>query len=261
MTKHELQKELKKVKAELDTVKKAEIAPIATTQRGLESGIDRGDLVIPRASLIQALSPEMSDKEIKKQYPSIRIGSIINSLTKEPLGERMIPIFFYKNWARFNPRKKDDKNYDSSIEPGAMIWRSDDPLDPRVLAESVFGPNGEIPLAVTFMNFFSYFPGSSMPIILSLSKTSYATGKRLLSLAKFSAGDLFSKAYKLTSSMETNDIGTYAVFKIQPAGTVEPEEYAICEQLWKDFAQKVKNLQIHNEVAATEAVDPDWVGK
>lgn len=29
-----------------------------TSQRGFEAGVDQGDLIIPRAKLIQALSPE-----------------------------------------------------------------------------------------------------------------------------------------------------------------------------------------------------------
>ncbi len=31
------------------------------SQRGFEGGIDQGDLIIPRAKLIQALSPELSE--------------------------------------------------------------------------------------------------------------------------------------------------------------------------------------------------------
>jgi len=95
-------------------------------QRGFESGVDQQDLIIPRAKLIQALSPEMQDG-----LPGIKIGAIINSLTKEPLPEEFIPIFSFKNYIRFNPRSKDDPNFDSDFEPGAIIWRSADPSDPQ----------------------------------------------------------------------------------------------------------------------------------
>ena len=49
-------------------------------QRGFEGGVDREDLTIPRAKLIQALSPELTEG-----LEGIKVGSIINSLTKEVL--------------------------------------------------------------------------------------------------------------------------------------------------------------------------------
>jgi hypothetical protein len=216
-------------------------------QRGFESGVDQQDLIIPRAKLIQALSPEMQEG-----LPGIKIGSIINSLTKETLPEEFIPIFSFKNYIRFNPRSKDDPNFDSDFEPGAIIWRSADPNDPQVQAQTKFGPNGEKPVATTFLNFFSYFPGVPMPVIVSFAKTSYRTGKQLLSLGKFRGGDMFSRKYRLTSQMESNDIGTYAVLRVAPVGDAAPEDFAVCERLWKDFAAKAKDIQVHVEDTTEE---------
>lgn len=219
----------------------------AKEQRGFEEGIEQEDLIIPRAKLIQALSPEMQEG-----LEGIKVGSIINSLTKELLPVEFIPVFSFKNYIRFNPRSKDDPNFDSDFEPGAMIWRSADPSDPKVLEETKFGPNGEKPLATTFLNFFSYFPGVMMPVIISFSKTSYRTGKQLLSLGRFCGGDMFSKKYRLTSQMETNDIGTYAVLKVTPAGDVAAENFAICEKLWNEFSGKAKDIQVHEEDSTEE---------
>lgn len=233
------------------------VAPLAVgqkgPQRGFEGGVDQEDLVIPRAKLIQALSPEMADKNIRKEFPDLQIGSIVNSLTKEPLGEEFIPIFMFKNYIRFNPRSKDDANFAENFEPGAIIWRSNDPLDPKVQAETKFGDNGEKPAATTFLNFFCFFPTSPMPIIISFSKTSYKAGKQLLSLAKFGGGDIFSRKYKLTSDMETNDIATFAVLKVQAAGMTEPDQFAFCEKLWNEYANKAKEIRVHDqEKDATE---------
>ena len=215
-------------------------------QRGFESGVDQQDLIIPRAKLIQALSPEMQEG-----LEGIKIGSIINSLTKEVLPDVFIPIFSFKNYIRFNPRSKDDPNFDADFEPGAIIWRSSDPSDPLVLEQTKFGPNGEKPVATTFLNFFSFFPGVTMPVIVSFSKTSYRTGKQLLSLGKFCGVDMFSRKYRLTSQMETN-IGTYAVLRVAAIGEAAPEEFAVCERLWNDFAAKAKDIQVHEEDATEE---------
>ena len=216
-------------------------------QRGFESGVDQEDLIIPRAKLIQALSPEMQEG-----LDGIKIGSIINSLTKEMLPDEFIPIFAFKNYIRFNPRSKDDPNFDPAFEPGAIIWRSSDPSDPLVQEQTKFGRNGEKPVATTFLNFFSYFPGVPMPVIVSFSKTSYRSGKQLLSLGKFCGGDMFSRKYKLMSQMETNDIGTYAVLKVTPVGNSSPDDFAICEKLWTDFAAKAKDIQVHTDEESTE---------
>ncbi|WP_348260365.1 hypothetical protein, partial [Salmonella enterica] len=69
-------------------------------QRGFESGITQEDLIIPRAKLIQALSPEITEGL------GVRPGDIINSLTKEVLPDEFIPVFMFKNFIRFNPRSK-----------------------------------------------------------------------------------------------------------------------------------------------------------
>src|SRR3989338_5856015 len=110
-------------------------------QRGFEDGLDKEDLIIPRAKLIQALSPEMTEG-----LEGVKVGAIINSLTKEVLPQEFIPIFMFKNYIRFNPRSKDDPNFDSEFDPGAVVWESTDPLDPKVKVEAKFGPNGEKPV-------------------------------------------------------------------------------------------------------------------
>lgn len=211
-------------------------------QRGFEGGITQEDLIIPRAKLIQALSPEITEGL------GVKPGAIINSLTKEILPDEFIPIFMFKNYIRFNPRSKTDPNFDSAYEPGAVVWKSTDPEDPKVVAETRFGPNGEKPIATTFLNFFSCFPGVPMPVIVSFSKTSYKAGRQLLSLAKFCGGDMFSRKYRLASLMETNDIATYAVFKVAPVGNTSAEDYKLCERLWNDFSEKAKDIQVHEDI-------------
>jgi hypothetical protein len=215
-------------------------------QRGFEGGIDQEDLVIPRAAVMQSTSDELKDKTLVKEK-GIVFGDIVNSLTKDKLGEEFIPIFMFKNWARFNPRDEKDPNFVQGIAPAGTVWISRDPLDPRVVAESKFGPAGEKPAATTFINFFSYFPGSPMPVIVSFAKTSYGAGKKLITLARLTGGDLFSKKYRLTTETESNEKGTYAVLKVQPAGNVTPEEYKLCEDLWTKFAQKANDIQVHDQ--------------
>jgi hypothetical protein len=205
--------------------------------------MERSDLIIPRAKLLQALSPEVAESLVE----GAKAGQIRNSLTRDLLPSRLIPIFAFKSYFRFNPRNRNDAGYDPAYEPGAMIWRSTDPDDPRVQDETKFGENGETPLAMTCLNFFSLFSGVSMPLITSMSKTSYRTGKQLLSLARFCGGDMWSRAYQLGSALQVNDKGTYYTFTVTTLGDSSPEERQIAETWWQTFSDKAAELRVHED--------------
>ena len=241
-----------KSKNEISTLNEKDTALTkpGASQRGFGAGVEQEDLIIPRAKLVQAMSPELSE-----DIEGLKVGSIINSLTKEILPPEFIPIFFYKSFARFNPRSNKDQNFDPEFAPGATMWTSNDQFDPKVLAQAKFGANGEKPLAMTFLNFFCYFPGSPMPIIASFSKSSYKAGKQLLSLAKFSRTDMFAKKYQLTSVMESNSSGTFAVLKVSLVGASSTEEFKLCENLWTDFSGRAKEIKVAEEFPSDELPD------
>jgi hypothetical protein len=182
-------------------------------------------------------------KEFLENPKKFQQGLIINSLTKEELSDTFTPIFVYFEWIRFNPRGKDQAGYDPNFGPGDVIWRSVDPHDSRVVAESHFGPNGEKPLATKIMNFFCRFKDEPMPVIVGFSNTSYRAGKQLLSLAKFSGGDMFARTYKLTSKLEKNDLGTYYTLSVSTAGKTETGELETCEALWEQFSGRSSEIK------------------
>lgn len=227
-------------------------------RRGFEQEIKQKHLIIPRAKLLQALSPEVVDKMIlegteNEKYES---GLIINSLTKEKLPETFIPIFWFENWIRFNPRNKDDDRFDSKYEPGQLIWSSNTDKDPRVAEEANFGPNGEKPLATTFMNFFSIFPGVPMPVIVSFSNTSYKTGRTLLSLCQFSGkADMFGCAYKLSSKQVKRDDLSWYTFNVQKAGFTTKEDFEQCEGLHEQFKDYASDIVVHDLDGEDETTD------
>ena len=231
-------------KKDLTVKEPAMMTAPGAVRRGFEEPVAREDLLIPRAKLLQALSPE-----IVEGAEGLKVGMIVNSITKEPMPEEFIPVFKFTNWVRFNPRDSKAPNYDSAFEPGAVIWRSDDPLDPKVQEEGQFGPNGERPIATKFLNFFAYFPGSEMPVIISFSNTSYKAGKQLLSLCQFTQGDMFSRKYRLGSKLTKNDIGSFYVLTVEPAGKVSETEFRTSEGLWTTFSSKAKDLKVHEDEA------------
>lgn len=215
--------------------------PAKPTMRGLEEQGSMRDLIIPRAKLLQALSPEVI--ESPKEFQP---GLLINSLTKEILPSTFIPIFRGFSWCRFNPRNSKDPNFNSDFGPGDLIWRSSDPTEQRVIKESMFGPNGERPLATKFLNFFSFFPGVPMPVIVSFSSTSIKAGQQLNSMAQFSNDDMFASSYELTSKLESNDKGSYYVLRVKKGASVKgTPAFAQAEAWYEEY--KPKKIVMHEE--------------
>jgi hypothetical protein len=211
-------------------------------REGFEEGMNPKEAVIPRVRLLQGLSPEVQEKP-----RDFFAGMVINSLTKETLPPRFIPILKWTNWVRFNPRSDKDANFVPGIKAGEVVWRSTDPDDPRVVNETKFGKNGETPAATTFMNFLCYFEGIAMPLVLSFGKTSYGAGKELLNIARYAGGAMRSGKYELGVRQETNEKGTYYVYTVAKVGTVEADELEIGKTLYDAFAPYVKELKVHEE--------------
>lgn len=225
--------------------KAAGLPMMSDDRRGFEDEVDQSDVIIPRAKLIQPTCQELA--ELQKSH--IYGGDIINSLTKEKLPGEFIPVFVYKEYIRFNGRKKEDPDFDPAFAPGALMWRTRDKNDPRV-AQCKFGPNGEVPLGQEVMNFFCIFDGQSMPTILGFAKTSYKTGKHLYSLAKFAGGPMFSRKYKIRTTSTTNEQGTFFVMHVDPAGECDPETFKMAESYFNQFAVRREELKTHDENVA-----------
>jgi hypothetical protein len=207
--------------------------------RGFEEPSEKEDLIIPRAKLLQALSPEVQEKGLQQ-------GLIINNLTLEPLPSEFIPIFKFTQWIRFNPRNSKDDNFDANFEPGGVIYRTSDPHDSRLENDTKFGDDGTRPLTTKFLNFLSYFPGQNMPIVVSFCNTSLKAGRKLLSLAQFNRGDMFSRKYKLVSRQTKNDMGTFFVLDVDLVGSVSEEEMKVAEDWYNSLAQKTAQIQVHD---------------
>lgn len=202
--------------------------------RGHEVPMDQDELQIPRAMLVQSTSEAATSNENR-----VAIGKIINNLTKLELSSVFIPIMKLPNsYIQWNPRKKDDPNFDPAYDPGAMVFISADPNDPRVIEGKVFGPNGEAPKVTRYINYLAYFPGEFMPVVLSFAKTSFNAGKKLNSMTRFAGGDIFSNQFTLRS-VQREQAGTkFFAFDVAPAGKASEENYKIAERFYNEFRTK-----------------------
>lgn len=225
------------------------VAPLGSQVKGLEEGIDNEEMQVPRVKLLQGLSPEVTDDRENK----FRAGMIINSITKEMLPAEFIPVLKFTEWIRFNPRKKDDANFDPAYDPGALIWRSRNPDDQRVIEEAKFGKEGQRPAATRFMNFLSYFPGSPTPIVVSFCNSSFNAGKSLLNMARYSGKPaIYHRKYKLFSDIKKNDKGTFYVFKVGLAGEASADEIKIGETWHNDLSNMLSRIETHQEEDASD---------
>ncbi len=217
--------------------------------RGFEHEVDKDDYIIPRAKLLQASTPE-----VKAEGSKFKAGQIINSLTLEVLPTTFVPLYWFPQWIRFNARKPGERGWNPDFGASAMIWRTKDPADPRILEEGQFGENGETPLATKFLNFFSIFLGHSMPVIISFSKTSYKAGKKLITLASLTGGDMFGKQYNLTSKLTQKGDDSYHILEINPTGLIanDSKVFKVSEILYENY--KEKPVEVH-EVDKSEAID------
>lgn len=211
--------------------------------------INLEDIEMPRVKLVQHMSDEVSSQtELVK---NISPGDIINSITKEKLEKDFIPVFMFKEYVKFNPRNKTSPDYDPSYMPGALIWRTTNPLDPRV-EQTKFGPNGDKPSAFASISFLCMFDKSIMPLILSFNKSSYKEGKKLLTMALFLGNNMWDNKYTISAVLEKNDLGSFYKLKATISGNkVNDNERKTCLNINNDFSGKIHELFV-DEISSIE---------
>ena len=200
-------------------------------------------LIVPRAMLVQGGSPALKDPAAVCKF-----GDYINSITKQVVGATFIPIAFSTNWIRFNGKTPSDPGFMPELEPGVIIWRATSKNDPAYIdAESVFGPNGEKPLAVQFLNFLSYFPDSDQMMMVSFSKGSFKSGKELFNMVRSQPGMPYAYQYKLGHVTKTGPSGDDYLMMTVTLNGKNVECYDKVNGMAKEFAAKIDRIVPHEE--------------
>lgn len=231
---------------------------IPQIKRGLEEGVDSADLIIPRLMLIQNTPP----KTVAIDRTTCPSGTLINSLTALPLaldekdGVQFLPVIRGVKWVRFNALEDGKPGWDAAYEPGAKIWESRDPRDPRVIEQGAWGKNNEPPIATKFIEFLIVAAGETMPLVVGFAKTSFGAGKRLSSMVQFSKKpDIFSEKYRIRAREEQNEKKqAYYVMAVEKVGDATAEEHAEAEAIYNSFAGR--ELKVHGEEEEAVSVAP-----
>lgn len=201
---------------------------------------DAGDMIIPRVKVIQTLSPERKDKIAEE-------GDIINSLTKDKLnGKVFIPVFKFNNNIDWRDRNdgggilciaRDAKNgiMSDGTKLTCLTCRRCEFDNTKVGREAV-------PKCTKYINFFGFFAGETMPIILSFAKTNYNEGKKLYSLAKVTMQNMWNYGYTMNEKAMAKNANEWYIVSMSPAGPSSDEDKALGLMLYKAYRTEMQNV-------------------
>jgi hypothetical protein len=230
-----------------DLVVKEETTEVAN-QTGMPLGFeddDANDIIIPRVKVIQTLSPERKDKIANE-------GDIINSLTKEKLnGKVFIPVFKFNNniwW-----RDRSDGGGIRCIARNGRLGTMSDGTNlvcascKRCEFDNTKQGKESLPTCTKYINFFGFFAGERMPIILSFAKTSYNEGKKLYSLAKVTMQNMWNYGYVLNEKLQAKGGNEWFICVPTPAGATEESDREFGLSLYKMYRNSIQNLEYDME--------------
>tara|TARA_R110000824_G_scaffold46873_3_gene134247 strand:+ start:955 stop:1704 length:750 start_codon:yes stop_codon:yes gene_type:complete len=203
-------------------------------RRGTEH-LTKDDMQMPRLALAQKMSNQL-DPQHPSYLPDLRTGELFNDVTGNVYGSE--PLRFAV--IRSDPPRGIEF---SPLEEGGGVKDMNVPLDdPRML----FGPDGEVPVATRFYDYVVVLLDHEEELIaMSLARTGVKAAKSLNTLMKVRKGPAFAGVFTATPTTETNNKGTYGVWKFQNAGWVSKEQYQRFNDLYESL--KEKNLVIDRE--------------
>jgi len=212
-------------------------------QNGAPMGFEdeeTGDVIIPRVKVCQTLSPEVRAREANE-------GDIINSLTKEKLnGKVFIPVFKFNNnvWWRERSEGGGIKCIARDGKVGQLSDGSTLMCQQCRRCEFDNSKQGKeaLPTCTKYINFFGFFEGERMPIILSFSKTCYNEGKKLYSLAKVTMQNMWNFGYKLSEKKMAKGGNEWFVPVMTAAGPTNEEDRAFAHSMFMMYRNSMQDV-------------------
>lgn len=234
----------------------SQAAELANQQTNLPMGFEdeeAGDMIVPRIKVVQTLSPERKEKLADE-------GDIINSLTKERLnGKVFIPVFKYNNNIDWKDRS-DGGGIQCIARDGKVGEKSD---GTRIMCASCkrceFDNTKQgreaVPKCTKYINFFGFFAGERMPIILSFAKTNYNEGKKLYSLAKVTMQNMWNYGYTLNEKLMAKGNNEWYIINTNPAGATSDEDRQFGLMLYQMYRNNLNalNIDMEDESAAASS--------
>lgn len=224
-----------------------------TGSRGAEN-VSTDDMIIPRVELIQALSPARNKKDAA-YIEGAEEGMLYNNVTRELYGESavVVPVYYAKQFLIWKDRKSGGGG--SNGFRGAFASAD--------LARAAIAQLGEEGLEVsdTAQHFVLVRNHDQwQEAVISMAKSKMKVSKRWNSLIRLTNADSFTRAYKLSSVVETNARNeSYHNFNITPLGFVPKEVYERAERLYESIrAGGVKVSADYDDAATPGAGESEY---
>lgn len=215
---------------------------------------EAGDMIIPRVKVIQTLSPERKDKVADE-------GDIINSLTKEKYnGKVFIPVFKFNNNIDWKDRAdgggirciardgKIGEEIDGSRKLCAQCRRCE--------FDNTKQGRDAAPKCTKYINFFGFFAGERMPIILSFAKTNFNEGKKLYSLAKVTMQNMWNHGYTIDNKKMAKNGNEWFIMVVSPAGPTSEDDRAFAASLYQTYRTTIQQVAMDLEDASVSEAAP-----
>ena len=195
--------------------------------RGAEN-VGTEDMIVPRIELIQALSP-VRKKSDPAYIEGAEEGMLYNNVTRALYGTEVtvIPVYYTKQFLVWKDRKLGGGG--SNGFRGAFATEA--------AARDAIAQLGEdgLEVADTAQHFVLVRNGEDwQEAVVSMSKSKIKVSKRWNSLMRLTNTDSFSRAYKLSATVETNARNeSYFNFNITALGFVTKDMYERAEKLYE----------------------------
>ena len=212
---------------------------------------DSGDMIIPRVKVVQTLSPERKEGTASE-------GDIINSLTKDKYnGKKFIPVFKFNNNVEWKDRS--DGGGIKCIARDGKVGEASDGTTllcascKRCEFDNTKQGKEAAPKCTKYINFFGFFEGERMPIILSFGKTNFNEGKKLYSLAKVTMQNMWNYGYTLNEKLQAKGGNEWYIIVPVAAGATNDDDRAFALEMYKSFRNSMQMVNYDMEDAGSNA--------
>lgn len=194
---------------------------------------DSNELIIPRLKVMNALSPEVRDRDAEE-------GTIINSISKADKTDGVfVPVFFFKNNILWRDRA--DGGGIECIARDAKVGTDSTGVSLACSAclKCEFDNSKEgrdaVPTCTKYLNFFGFFNDDKTPIILSFSRTNYKEGKQMYTTAKLSRENMFNNQYTLGVKKLSKNGNEWFVVSPKLEGPTSEEDRILARQMYDSY--------------------------
>lgn len=207
---------------------------------GISSGFENvgaSDLLIPRLTIIQALSPQVTQGEPEFD-PNARVGMIYDVGLQEGFAEgvQIIPVHYKKEFLEWAPRSSGKGLVNIHATDEILNKTKEDDRGRAVL------DNGNY-IAETAQFYIMNLTAGGRKSFIPMASTQLKKGRRLLTLATAekrsdgSAAPLFYRTYNLTTVPESNAEGKWMGWKIERGPKVMDLDG------WRAILEDIKNFR------------------